>query len=132
MASRSLIDLAPSVRRAALELQEKAALQGIDVLIYCTLRSHAEQAALYAQGRTAPGHKVTFAKPGDSLHQPDENGHAWAFDAVPLVNGKAQWLDADLLQKVGEIGEACGLEWAGRWVGGVREKVHFQIRRGSL
>ena len=132
MASRSLGDLAPPVRRAALALQEKAAAQGVDVLIYCTLRSHAEQADLYAQGRTAPGYVVTFAKPGQSLHNPDENGQAWAFDAVPLVNGKAQWLDADLLQKVGEIGEACGLEWAGRWVGGMREKVHFQMKRGTV
>lgn len=33
-----------------------------------TLRTFREQAALYAQGRTAPGPKVTNAKPGYSYH----------------------------------------------------------------
>nr|WP_295770097.1 M15 family metallopeptidase [Rhodoferax sp.] len=32
------------------------------------MRSCAEQDALYAQGRTAPGNKVTNAKSGDSNH----------------------------------------------------------------
>lgn len=99
---------------------------GLDVLIYCTLRSLQEQAALYAFGRSRPGRIVTNAGPGESLHNPDADGFAWAFDAVPLLHGKAQWSDAAALQLMGECGEFVGLEWAGRWRGGFRESVHFQ------
>lgn len=132
MASRSLDDLAAPVRAAALAMLAKCQTAGIDLLIYCTLRSNSEQAALYAQGRTKPGVVVTNAGQGQSMHNPDKNGKAWAFDAVPLINGKAAWDNAPLIDKVGLIGEACGLEWAGRWRGAMRERVHFQIDRGAL
>lgn len=131
MASRSLLDLAPEVRRAALAFLERASAQGLEVLIYCTLRSEEEQALLYARGRTAPGAVVTHAKPGQSLHGPDENGQAWAFDAVPMVHGKAAWNDAKLLEKMGACGKACGLQWAGNWRGRMREAVHFQMQKGG-
>ena len=131
MASRSLADLAQPVEQAARLMLDKCRAAGIDLLIYCTLRSNNEQAALYAQGRTAPGVIVTNAKPGQSMHNPDKTGKAWAFDAVPLINGKAAWDNAPLIDKVGLIGEACGLEWAGRWRGAMRERVHFQIDRGA-
>ena len=131
VASRSLDDLAAPVRAAALAMLAKCQTAGIDLLIYCTLRSNAEQAQLYAQGRTKPGVVVTNAKPGQSMHNPDTNGQAWAFDAVPLVSGKAAWDDVAMVDKMGTIGEACGLEWAGRWRGPLRERVHFQMPRGA-
>lgn len=132
MASRSLIDLAPVVRDAARAFIDECRACGLDVLVYCTLRSMAEQAALYAQGRTAPGAVVTYARPGQSLHNPDADGHAWAFDAVPLVAGKAAWNDAGRLLQMGICGESCGLEWAGRWRGSIRERVHFQMAREGV
>lgn len=129
MASRQLSDLAPPVLHAALAFVESCAADGLQVLVYCTLRSNAEQAALFAQGRTAPGAIVTSARAGQSMHNPDSTGHAWAFDAVPLVGGKAAWNDSALLLRMGLIGERHGLEWAGRWRGALREQVHFQIKR---
>ena len=131
MASRSLDDLAAPVRAAALAMLAKCQTAGIDLLIYCTLRSNAEQTALYAQGRTAPGAILTNARAGQSMHNPDKTGKAWAFDAVPRVAGKAAWNDGALVQRMGEIGEACGLQWAGRWRGALRESVHFQLDRGA-
>lgn len=131
MASRSLLDLAPVVRRAALAFMDECKACGLPVLIYCTLRGYDEQAALYAQGRTAPGHIVTNARAGESLHNPDELGYAWAFDAVPLRDGVAAWNDDVRISQMGVCGEAVGLEWAGRWRGGLRERLHFQIKRGS-
>ena len=101
--------------------------EGLDVLIYCTLRSCAEQDALYALGRTVRGGVVTNCKGGLSLHNPDKNGLAWAFDAVPVVSGVCQWDNAALIKKMGACGESAGLEWAGRWIGRLRESVHFQI-----
>lgn len=128
MASRSVNDLAQPVRIRALAFLEECKGAGLDVLIYCTLRGNEEQAALYAQGRTAPGRVVTNARPGSSLHNPDGEGMAWAFDAVPTRGGKALWNDNDALQQMGAIGESVGLEWAGRWRGALRERVHFQLK----
>lgn len=108
--SRSLDDLYPLVKRLAEEFIAACADAGIDVLITSTYRDAECQAALYAEGRTAPGRRVTNARPGESFHN-------WrcAFDFAPLVNGKPRWDDLDLFRRCGEIAESVGLEWAGRW-----------------
>lgn len=129
MASRSLDDLAPVVKARALAFIDECKRAGLDVLIYCTLRSNDEQDELYAHGRTVPGPVVTNARAGESLHNPDSSGHAWAFDAVPMVAGKPMWRDMALIGRMGHCGEAVGLEWAGAWVGAMREFVHFQNRQ---
>lgn len=128
MASRSLEDLHPEVRLRAERHVAMCKKHGIDLLIYCTYRSNEEQAAEYAKGRTAPGKIVTYAKPGQSKHNNTENGRpaSMAYDAVPLVGGKAAWNDTALLTKVGELGEIAGLQWAGRWKR-FKETVHFQL-----
>ena len=129
MASRSLDDLAPPVKAAALSFLKAAGAAGLDVLIYCTSRSTREQAALYRVGRTLPGDILTNARPGDSLHNPDINCKAWAFDAVPMLGGRCMFHDKELIGRMGLIGESVGLEWAGRWTGRMRESVHFQIKK---
>lgn len=132
MASRSLEDLAQPVKKAALGLAGDCQARGIELLIYCTLRSVIEQADLYASGRSTPGKILTNAKPGESMHNPDANGKSWAFDAVPTMQGVPQWRDAKTMAVIGVLAEARGLEWAGRWTGKLRESVHFQILRGKL
>lgn len=133
MASRDLRDLAPDVERMARAMLEECAASGVDLLIYCTYRSASEQAALYASGRTVPGPVLTQARPGESMHNAMIDGRpaARAFDAVPLVAGRPSWgTDGQagrLWERVGAIGEACGLEWAGRWPK-FREFPHFQFR----
>lgn len=97
-------------------------------MIYCTLRSNAEQAQLWASGRTTPGRILTNARPGQSLHNPQSDGKAWAFDAVPIRQGKPQWNNANAIALMGLCGEAVGLEWAGRWRGKLKERVHFQMK----
>jgi peptidoglycan L-alanyl-D-glutamate endopeptidase CwlK len=52
-----------------------------------------------------------------------------AFDCVPLVNGKAEWNDKELWTTVGEIGEAIGLEWGGRFT--AVDCPHFQLTKGK-
>lgn len=127
--SRRIEDLTPAVQQRAKALVIAAKDAGIDLLITSTYRSNEEQAALYAQGRTKPGAIVTNARPGDSYHN-------WrcAFDVVPLRNGKPVWgtsgPDGDLWRKIGEMGEAVGLEWAGRWGSKFREYPHFQYTGG--
>ena len=127
MASRSIDDLTPSCREKAVKFLDGCAQAGIDVLIYCTLRSNEEQDALYAIGRTQPGSIKTNARAGQSLHNPASGiNKSRAFDCVPLLNGKLQWNDKDTYLRMGLIGESVGLSWAGRWTGRLRETAHFQ------
>jgi peptidoglycan L-alanyl-D-glutamate endopeptidase CwlK len=119
---------------------------GIEPLIYCTLRDGEAQEAEYARGRTTPGLRVTWARAGESLHQ-----YGLAFDFVPLRHGKPVWgtggngLDDDqaddltdddltddleLWMRCGAIGELVGLAWAGRWAPPKREFPHMQYTGG--
>lgn len=86
------------------------AAAGVDVIITSTYRDTESQNALYAQGRTAPGKRVTNARGGDSFHN-----HRVAFDFVPVVGGKAVWNDTDIWERCGALAESVGLEWGGRW-----------------
>lgn len=127
--SRSLSDLHPFVRTKATAHIAACKAKGIDLLVTSTYRDFDSQNALYAQGRTAPGRKVTNAKGGQSLHN-----YRVAYDVVPLRNGKPVWAttgeDGKLWETVGELGESVGLEWAGRWVK-FREYPHFQFTGGK-
>jgi peptidoglycan L-alanyl-D-glutamate endopeptidase CwlK len=123
VASRSLEDLEAATARKARCLIAAAQIAGIDLLVTCTLRTHAEQAALYAQGRTKPGKRVTNAQPGSSAHN-----FGLALDVVPMNNGKPIW-DAKhpVWPIVGKLGEDCGLEWGGKFKkGGLIDMPHFQ------
>jgi peptidoglycan LD-endopeptidase CwlK len=125
MASRSLLDLEVGTRVRAERFLAACKGAGLEVLIYCTWRSHEEQNDLYCCGRSKPGAIVTNARGGQSWHN-------WrrAFDFVPMVAGKPQWNDRALYAKAGAIAESCGLEWAGRWQGKLRETAHCQYRGG--
>lgn len=128
--SRKIEDLHPAVQEKANAFLAAALLDGIDLLVTSTYRDNEAQAALYAQGRTKPGHVVTNARPGESWHN-----WACALDVVPLRNGKPVWgtssgIDSALWRRVGEIGESVGLAWAGRWTGKIREMAHFQFTGG--
>lgn len=118
--SRKLEDLRDGTRAKAEKFVRQCASVGIDVLITSTYRDNESQGALYAQGRSTPGPRVTNARPGESFHN-----YRIAFDFVPIVAGKAQWNDEKTFTRCGEIGEACGLEWAGRWRS-FKEMAHFQ------
>lgn len=131
MSSRKLTDLSQELQPLAVAFLDACYTEGIDILIYCTYRSNAEQAELYARGRTSGGSIVTNARAGESRHNDTLNGlpAANAFDCVPLLRGKCVWDAHDpLWRKVGALGESVGLEWAGRWSGKLRETAHFQLR----
>ncbi len=133
MSSRRIEDLHPLMRPLVDAFLAACARDDIDILVTCTYRSDEEQARLYAQSRTKPGPRLTNAPPGRSMHNFRVGGKpaSLAVDVVPLVNGKPVWSAADpVWQKVGKIGEAAGLEWAGRWKRG-REFPHFQHPRAK-
>jgi peptidoglycan L-alanyl-D-glutamate endopeptidase CwlK len=126
ISSRDVNDLLPEVAALCRSFIDACGKEGIDVIITSTYRDLASQTALYAQGRTSPGHIVTNAKPGESFHN-----YRIAFDFAPVVNGKVPWNDADLFTRCGIIGESVGLEWAGRWKH-MRELAHLQLKGQSL
>lgn len=99
-----------------------------------TLRTFAEQDALYAQGRTKPGAKVTNARGGQSYHN-----YGLAIDIVLLVNngkdalwdnkkdfdkdGQADWMEIVAILK------RYGFEWGGDWK--FTDTPHFQKTFGK-
>ena len=124
--SRDIKELLPPVKKRVEAFLSAAKAAGIDLLVTSTYRDHASQAALYAQGRTAPGKIVTNAKPGQSFHN-----HRCAIDVVPIRNGKPVWDAKDpVWQEVGRLGKAAGLEWAGDWKR-FKEMAHFQYTGGK-
>ena len=94
-----------------------------------TLRTIAEQDALYAQGRTKPGKVVTWAKGGKSYHN-----FGLAIDICLILDGKeASWdtlkdYDGDKIADWMEavtIFKARGWEWGGDWET-KKDYPHFQ------
>lgn len=123
--SRKLEDLLPPVRERVERMIAACKAEGIDLLVTSTYRDNASQEALYAQGRTAPGRIVTNARAGQSYHN-----YRCAVDVVPIRNGKAIWNAKDpVWQRIGALGKAAGLEWAGDWKR-FKEFPHFQYTAG--
>lgn len=114
-----------SIQLGARDLLYRADAEGIRLVITQGLRSMKEQARLYAQGRTTPGPIVTNAPAGSSWHN-----FGLAIDVAPLDQwGKPHWPnDEALWTRIGEIGEAVGFEWGGRWP--KPDRPHFQFRGG--
>jgi len=113
----------------AKQLLEQAKSVGILLTVTFTLRSFKTQAALYAQGRTAPGRIVTNARPGHSYHN-----YGLALDVVPtqllaLLNwgdtADCQTRTNDLWNEVGMIGKAIGFRWGGDFIR-FKDRPHFE------
>ena len=124
--------LHPSVRdevnKIIEEINTKFLTGRAKVRIAQGLRTFAEQDALYAQGRTKPGKKVTNAKGGQSVHN-----YGFAVDIVLIIDGKeASWdtkkdWDGD---KVADWDECVkvfakyGWSWGGNWTS-FKDMPHF-------
>lgn len=120
--SRKLEDLTPKLARLCQTFIDNCQAAGTDVIITSTYRDNESQDAIYAQGRTTPGSKITNCPGGESMHN-----YRVAFDFVPTDSkGKPVWGDALLWAKCGKIGEDLGLEWGGSWKS-FKDKPHFQI-----
>ena len=134
--------LHPRLREEAVILYDEicASLTGSAACRFAyTLRTFAEQDALYAQGRSKPGAIVTKAKGGQSYHN-----YGLAIDIVLLVdkdgNGTyetASWDEktdfdgdnkADWIEIV-EIFKRYGWEWGGDWR--FKDDPHFQKTFGK-
>lgn len=123
--------LHPKLRAEVTDLinQANAALsKHSHVRIVQGLRTIAEQDALYAQGRSKPGKKVTNAKGGQSLHN-----YGVAIDFCLIIDDKeVSWdlkkdWDGDKIadwMEVVSVFRKAGWEWGGTWK--FTDNPHFQ------
>lgn len=123
--------LHPKVREAvkAAYLHANNALlpKGVRLRFTHTLRTYAEQDALYAQGRTMPGKKVTNARGGQSIHN-----YGFAFDIVILLDtdgsgrfATASWSVDKHWLRVAEYFKSLGWTWGGDWTS-FKDYPHFE------
>lgn len=118
---KSIATLLAEVQPIARALVQKAAASGIEIKVISALRTYAEQDALYARGRTAPGSKVTNARGGYSNHN-----FGIAFD-IGVFSGAKYLPDSPKYKAVGVLGVDLGLEWGGNWTS-IIDQPHFQLR----
>jgi len=113
--------LAVLVRQA----QKFLSAQGVTMCVYQGLRTAEQQNALYAQGRTTPGHVVTNARAGYSNHN-----YGLAVDIVPYLQGAEGALNWDAssapFQAMVRYLKQQGLVYGGDWIH-FPDDDHFQM-----
>ena len=130
-----LASLHPKIKDAVSAALNACMAFGIEVRIVQGLRTFTEQDALYAQGRTTPGHIVTNAKGGQSPHNfglavdfclHHKDGSV-SFDMhEDLTNdGISDWN-----QVVNEF-KKLGFTWGGDWRGTLADNDHVELLFGK-
>lgn len=118
--SRDITQLHPRLQAIIPKLIEECKKNGVPIKIGECVRTVAEQNTLYAQGRTAPGCIVTYAK-GTDYQSQHQWGIACDFYLDMDVDGDGSKTDdafnnADRgFEKVGAIAKKFGLGWGGDW-----------------
>lgn len=139
--SRLLSELEPVTREMAHRLIGAAAILGMELFVVHTDRTHEEQDALYAIGRSEPGPKVTNAQGGKSWHNCRAADGAPASRAIDVAFEEAgsqrpTWANQTAEQQerwtlLGALGRQIGLEWGGLPAVAARGDLgHFQNRGG--
>ncbi|OCA81706.1 peptidase M15 [Bacillus sp. FJAT-27225] len=126
-------ELHPEVKQKADILVSRAAEKGITIQITEGFRSHEEQEALYAKGRTAEGNIVTHARAGESYHNfglavdfalVAKNGNLiWDMEYDMNGNSQSDW------EEVALIAKELGFEWGGDWQN-FKDYPHLQMSFG--
>lgn len=116
---KNLATLEPVTAKLAREHLRRLHAEGLNFKITSGTRTFAEQAKLFAKGRTAPGPRVTNARPGSSWHN-----FGVAYD-LTLFSGKNPVWESPKYTRAGEIGEELGLRWGGRFKSLV-DRPHFE------
>lgn len=98
---------------------------GFEMMVTDGLRTTAQQKALYAQGRTTPGHIVTYAD-GDMRKSKHQTGHA--VDCCFVVGGSPSWAESNPWALYGAMARALGLMWGGDWDAPKTDRPHVELR----
>ena len=129
--ARDITALHPDLQVAAAKLKEICKAHGISINYSECLRTKAEQDALYAKGRTAPGKIVTKAK-GSSYSSQHQWGVAIDFYLDMDVDGDGQKADdafndsTGLFKRVADLAKSIGLAWGGDWKS-FKDKPHLYL-----
>ena len=109
--ARDIKQLHPRLQDKIAELKALCKKENLNIGIGECFRSVAEQDALYAQGRTAPGSIITNAKGSTYSSQ-----HQWgiAFDFFKNIKGH-EYDDTAFFNRVGALAKSIGLAWGGDW-----------------
>ena len=132
--SRRLEDLLPRVAAAAARALADLKARGVPVAVTSTLRTQAEQAALYAQGReplAAVNAKRAAAKMpllrleenrytvtnADGVKHKSNHQSGKALDAVPEQGGNPVWPPASDIRwkQIAGVFQQHGFAWGGEW-----------------
>ena len=118
-----LAQVHPELASKVRQLAEMLHLEGIEFRVTQGLRTWAEQAKLYAQGRTAPGKRVTDAEPGESWHN-----FGLAIDLAPddpkLPGYQPDWnAKHPAWKRLVAVGESLGLRSGKAW----NDLPHFEL-----
>lgn len=109
-------------RRLIIEANAALAPHGLHLVVTSGTRTYAEQSALYAEGRTAPGQRVTNAPAGWSNHN-----FGLAFDVTIFRGGDPVWDSPLYASVIAGIGKALGFDWGGDWKG-ITDEPHYELR----
>ena len=105
-------------------LMGAAIATGFQWVITSGRRTMAEQTALYAQGRTTKGPKVTNAPAGSSAHN-----FGLAADLAPMKDGKIYWNAPDIVWKqMADVAVSLGLT-AGYYFKSFKDMPHIESTR---
>jgi peptidoglycan LD-endopeptidase CwlK len=110
---------------------------GLGLIVTDGLRTVAQQAALYARGRTAPGPIVTNCDgvTHRSNHQAHADGLGHAVDLCFIVHGQPSW-DASLpWDLLGAMAAQQGLQWGGDAAfraKGLCDRPHLELPEGLV
>lgn len=122
-----LVGVHPDLVAKVLKVLKAMEALGFPMMVTSGLRTAEEQARLYAQGRTAPGKKVTNVDGvrKKSNHQAREDGFGHAVDCAFVVDGKPSWNERLPWAAYGACAKALGLTWGGDWRS-LRDMPHLE------
>lgn len=135
--AKNLLTLDPKAREMFAQFYRlanaTAATYGCDYILIGGNRTWEEQDALYAQGRTLKGSRVTNAKGGQSNHNFGIAGDFGVFQGKVYLDGGSLSRQRDLASKVHRAcslhAAACGLEWGGSWKS-ITDEPHYEVATG--
>lgn len=121
--------LHPKLRDEVLAILLEVESKGVFIRITQGLRTVAEQDALYAQGRTKPGSKVTNAQGGNSFHNwglavdfcllHKDGKISWSLTEDMDKDGKKDWME------VVEVFKKYNWKWGGDFKS-IKDNPHFE------
>lgn len=120
---RDITALHPQLQQKIYELRQLCEKNGLKIGIGECLRTAAEQDALYAQGRTKPGNRITNARGSTYSSQ-----HQWgiAFDFYRNDGAGAFNTAGNFFERAGALAKSIGLGWGGDWKSPV-DKPHLYL-----